>query len=98
MRHYHCTQCDAVVADLVLADGTLADAIRMTVRDPKTVPTWIVVLTEITGEEAEATAPVVALLPMRGDIERVAAPAFERQMRKLRSTHCPPKPKAAKKA
>jgi hypothetical protein len=80
-----------------LADGTLADAIRMTVRDPKTVPTWIVVLTEIAGDEAEATAPVLALLPVRGAMERLTAPAFERRMRKLRSAHCPPKPKVAKK-
>jgi len=89
-REYPCTRCQAVVAQLILADGVLEDAIRVVVatRPVSTIPTWVVGLATGEGDDAARLCPVVQVLPTRTDAVMLTAPAFESQMRRLRLAHC----------
>lgn len=81
-----------MIARLVLADGVLEDAIRQTLceRPQPAMPVWVVALAAGQGEGEERTCPVVPLLPKRTALVELTAPAFEKQIRRLRLTHCRP--------
>ena len=98
-RDYHCTRCDAVVAQLVLADSVMEDAIRLLLceRPLPAVPTWVVELAADEGEGEARMCPVVQILPERTAAVVTTAPAFEKQIRRLRLAHCR-EPQAPKKA
>ncbi|ABX07841.1 hypothetical protein Haur_5214 (plasmid) [Herpetosiphon aurantiacus DSM 785] len=73
-----------------MADGVLEDAIRVVLatRPVSTIPTWVVGLAAGEGDDTARLCPVGQVLHTRMDAVVLTAPAFERQIRRLRLAHC----------